>query len=471
MTAFLLVVFDGLRPDMIEPAVTPNLVRFAAMGTRFPSARSVFPSETRVCTASVTTGCHPRRHGLVANRLAHPEKFGASVDTGDAIALRALEAELGAPLLKVPTLGERLAAAGREFAVFSSGSTGQTFVLNPRAEELGQISINAHGPEHCSPRGRELFSTLPSVPRGNPPARAAWIADAFREKLLPAPPDASVLWLCEPDTTAHYGGLNSAAQRDALKITDAAFGRILDDWERGPHHETLQIAVASDHGHTTISGHVAVAAALDGVPEFQDCVLLSGSSGGILIPGAVPEKIARAAAWLTRQDWCGAVLVARGVDPPPGVLSHEAALIDHPRAAHVLFTLRADNAMSPAGLPGTSLEDGSLAVGGGTHGGLSRAEMRTVLMLAGSAIRRGWVSDWPAGLPDIAPTALALLGLPVGLDMDGRVLVEAFSGGAEATESRSPETWEASGENYSQIIARARMGRHVWIDHGDRFAR
>ena len=70
--AFLLVVFDGLRPDMVRADTTPNLLRLAAMGTRFARARSVFPSETRVCSATVATGCMPRRHGLVANRLAHP---------------------------------------------------------------------------------------------------------------------------------------------------------------------------------------------------------------------------------------------------------------------------------------------------------------------------------------------------------------------------------------------------------------
>ena len=58
---FLLVVFDGLRPDFVRPDTTPNLLRLAAMGTRFAKARSVFPSETRVCSATVATGCMPRR--------------------------------------------------------------------------------------------------------------------------------------------------------------------------------------------------------------------------------------------------------------------------------------------------------------------------------------------------------------------------------------------------------------------------
>lgn len=467
MTAFLLVVFDGLRPDMIDAAVTPNLIRFAAMGTRYPLAHSVFPSETRVCSASVTTGCHPRRHGLVANEMPHPLRANTSINTGEIANLRALQAELGGSLLDVPTLGERLAAAGRSFAVLSSGTTGQTFVLNPHADTLDQISLSAHGAQACSARGRALLETLDPPPTASAD-RAVWIAEAFRSRVLPNAPDATVLWLCEPDSTAHHAGLNSSAQQTALRMADAAFGRILDDWERGPQRDRLQIAVASDHGHATITGHVDVRAALTSLPEFKGCKVMVGSSGGIIVPGPNPDRIARIAAWLIGQDWCGSVLAADGVDLPPGVLPRSAALIDHVRAAQILFTLRTSGAVSSAGLPGTTLFDGTLAIGGGTHGGLSRAEMRTVLMLAGSRIRRASVSDWPAGLPDIAPTALALLGVPAGAEMDGRVLVEAFAGCDEPAESRTPETWEASGPGYAQVLARVRMGRHIWIDGADR---
>ena len=53
----------------------------------------------------------------------------------------------------------------------------------------------------------------------------------------------------------------------------------------------------------------------------------------------------------------------------------------------MLYTLRAQG--------DTTLFDGALDVGAGTHGGLSAAEMSTVLMLAGSRIARGQVSTRP----------------------------------------------------------------------------
>ncbi len=471
MISVLLVVFDGLRPDVIRPEVTPHLVRFAAMAARMPKARSVFPSETRVCTSSVATGCHPRRHGLVANRMIHPADIGRIVDTGNALALRAMEQEIGGPALLVPTLSDRLAAAGRDFAVFSSGTSGQTFLLAPRAEAYGQTVVSVHGPQICTPAGRRLLERL-SPPPQRPAERAVWIADAWRTTMLPAPPAASVLWLCEPDTSAHYDGLDSAEQRSKLADADAAFGRILDDWQAGPQAETLQIIVASDHGHVTGDGLVDILGALRTQDLFAGCTLTGGPSGGIAVPEGARERIVGLAGWLMRQDWIGQVLTADVIDPLAGTLPQAAALIDHRRTAHVLYTLRNSDAVAGNGLAGTSLLDaqGGLGIGGGTHGGLNRGELSTVLMLGGAALRRGFASDWPAGLVDIAPTILALLGVPGGEAMDGRVLTEALAGGAAPSESHSPETWEAAGELYAQRLQRVRVGRHVWIDHGARAA-
>jgi arylsulfatase A-like enzyme len=468
MTAFLLVVFDGLRPDMVRADTTPHLARFAAGGIRFAHARSVFPSETRVCTASVVTGCHPRRHGLVANRMPHPRDPRASVDTGDISALRALEQELGAPLLEEPTLADRLAAAGRSCAILSSGTTGHTFVLNPRADEHSQVVLSAHGAVASSRLGRDLLATLDPPPTtGTAIDRSEWIAEVFRERILPEPPDASILWLSEPDTTAHHGGLGSPAQWAVLKRADAAFGRIVADWQAGPQRGRLQIAVASDHGHATISGRVSVAAALARYREFSECVVLPGASGGVLVPENSPERIANVARWLMHQDFCGSVFGPDLIDLPDGVLPRSALLSDHRRAAPVLFTLRADNRTSAAGLAGMTLFDGGLERGAGIHGGLSRAELRTVLLFGGSRIRAG-LSEFPAGIVDLAPTALALLGVPGVETMDGRVLSEAIEGFDPPTAARTSETWEAANAGYAQRLARLRLGEHVWLDEGGR---
>ncbi len=471
MQSVLLVVFDGLRPDRVQQDVTPNLVRFAAMGTRVPGARSVFPSETRVCTASVATGHHPRRHGLVANRMLHPSDPQVVVETGSAAQLRAMEQTIGQAAILKPGLSDLLGAAGRDYAVFSSGTTGQTFILAPRAQALGQTVVSAHGAAACSPAGARLLERL-DPPPADSAARAVWIADAWRTSMLDSPPAVSVLWLCEPDSTAHQLGLDSPGQRHALREVDAAFGRILDDWVAGDQRDSLQIIVASDHGHVTGDGMVGVNTLLSRRPELAGCTSTGGNSGGIGVPGGEREQVVAVAEFLMRQDWIGHVFTAEAAEPPPGALPCSAVMVDHPRTAHVLYTLRNSANLAPNGLGGTSLLDTAshLSVGAGTHGGLNAGEMATVLMLAGSAIRAGVVTGWPAGLVDIAPTILELLGVPGGVSMDGRVLRETLVAGTEPVDSYGPETWEAAGDGYAQRVARMRMGRHVWLDHGLREA-
>jgi predicted AlkP superfamily pyrophosphatase or phosphodiesterase len=69
MKRCIMVALDGLRPDMVDTARTPHLAALTARGTRFANARSVFPSETRVATPSLITGCRPGGHGMVANTV------------------------------------------------------------------------------------------------------------------------------------------------------------------------------------------------------------------------------------------------------------------------------------------------------------------------------------------------------------------------------------------------------------------
>ena len=53
---FLLVGFDGLRPEMMTQALMPNLHRHASQGVTFTNHRCAFPSETYVNLISLVTG-------------------------------------------------------------------------------------------------------------------------------------------------------------------------------------------------------------------------------------------------------------------------------------------------------------------------------------------------------------------------------------------------------------------------------
>jgi hypothetical protein len=137
----VIVVFDGLRPDLVSAQTMPHLHRFRERGASFVRARSVFPSMTRVCSSSIATGAPPATHGIVGNAFFHPALAGER-----ALDLGTIEdfgrfAELGEPALTAPTLGDVLAVAGKRMAIVHGGTPGATFALAPRAAQDGHWGL------------------------------------------------------------------------------------------------------------------------------------------------------------------------------------------------------------------------------------------------------------------------------------------------------------------------------------------
>ena len=142
----VIVVFDGLRPDMVTPARMPRLHAFATQNVWFREARSVFPSMTRVATTSVATGAYPSAHGIVGNAFYYPEVTKDFVlDIGLASDIALAERRLERRLVTAPAFGDVLAAHGKRFSVVHSGSPGSTYAINPGAAANGHWTFSVHG--------------------------------------------------------------------------------------------------------------------------------------------------------------------------------------------------------------------------------------------------------------------------------------------------------------------------------------
>jgi predicted AlkP superfamily pyrophosphatase or phosphodiesterase len=144
----LIVSFDGLRPDMVTPALMPNLTAFATEGVRGTHSRATFPTETRVNQAALVTGCYPTRHGIVGNKFLEPVASpGKLFNTGDETQLADGDRKLKGKLVDVPVLGEILAEPGMRLAVLSAGTPGGTRMLHHKAETLGGLRLALHRPD------------------------------------------------------------------------------------------------------------------------------------------------------------------------------------------------------------------------------------------------------------------------------------------------------------------------------------
>lgn len=460
-----MIALDGLRPDMVSPALTPHLAALAAAGTRFANARSVFPSETRVATPSLVTGCRPGGHGMVANTVfdaaAAPDRLLRTKFVPDVLAM-AMGRE--SPLER-PSLAERLAPAGLSFALVSAGTQGAARLLHPAAERLGSFRWNVE--DEAGAWVEEVQAALGPTPAYATPntARVAFAGRVLLDHVLPRHrPDVALLWLSEPDVAFHWAGLGAEATQGALRAADAVLGRIVAWRDAQPDAAEIALVVLSDHGHVTGRGKLCLRTELQkagfragtGLGEGVDVVVAPASAPGLWLrdPALAPQI----ADFLAGQPWAGPLLARDPAILPPGRAFLLAALGSaHRRSADLVVTFAGAEEPDHWGLPGFAPFDApDVPDGGGMHGGLHRRELATVLVMQGGPFRRGAVADSPADLTDIAPTLLHALGLPTE-GLEGRPLRVALD--PTADETPLTETHELPGGFLLEAMRAAPEGR------------
>jgi phosphonoacetate hydrolase len=479
----VVVVFDGLRPDMVTPKLMPRLSAFGATSSWFREARSVFPSMTRVSTTSIATGTMPRVHGIVGNAFYYPEALQEhAIDTSLLADIAQAEAKLGRSLYDAPTFADALAKAGKRLSIVHTGSAGSALALNPRADVHSHWTFAMLGAQHTrTPHAvGEAMTSFGPLPERDLPrfAETAYAANVFCDMVLKEQqPDVALIWFNEPDTSYHYKFIGAPETLAVMKAADEAFGRILDTIAAMPNADETAIIVASDHGQISSKGAFDIACALTeaGHPasssrdrsfEGAKLAVTGGNMGEIRVLDGDMERRDAVARWLMAQDEIGMVFTPSR-DPlhgaVDGTLPSSLLGIDHLRQPELFYVLRSDTSNDPHGYPGLGLITGGVPVGGGMHGGLNRHELNTVLMLGGAASRSSGRFAAACGIIDIAPTILDLLGLAPLPSMEGWSLL-----GIDPADPGIPEEFVTSSGTFRQRLRRSKRDGRFFLTHGER---
>lgn len=424
MKRVVIVIVDGLRRDLLTETNTPLLAAFRTRAQEFRAHRTVFPSATRVVSASIATGCHPARHGLQGNSVALLEN-GAFVrhDAGGPEFLQHKRRVTGTSLA-VPTMTERVERHGGAIT-FSNASPGAAYAHDPDGHGFLYNRAGSFGPGRVRVPEREELRVTGDL-AGDRVMTERFVTEVLFERR----PAIAVLWLHEPDHLQHELPLGSAAHAAVLRQADVQAGMVIaaaDDL-RGAGDDVLCI-VGSDHGHHTVTGVIdiegeLVAAGLKEGPSSDDVVSVSsGTSALVYVHPNRRERIPKVGEFLVTREWAGAVF-------PPDRLPE----VGQAAAGGLAFavSMRAEDRPNPYGVPGLSLEALPLAgkshhLGFGQHGGLGIYEQAPFLMIAGEGFDAGAALTGPTSVVDIAPTVLRYLELPVG-GMDGRPLQHCSGG-------------------------------------------
>lgn len=195
-TGALVVSIDGLRPEAIPLADTPNLDRLIARGAIAWRAQTVLPSVTLPGHVSMLSGTSPEVHGVRWNSY-QPERGHVAV----------------------PTLFSVAHDAGLTTAMF-----------------VGKVKL-----AHIAVPG--TVDTYAYVASGD-----AQVVRLAAEHLRAASPAVLFVHLPDVDTAGHQGGWLSAPQLDAVTRADAAVGVLLEALGALGRLEDTLIVVTTDHG-------------------------------------------------------------------------------------------------------------------------------------------------------------------------------------------------------------------------------
>ncbi len=476
----LIIVIDGLRPDYITPETMPNLVALRQRGFFGADHHAVFPTVTRVNAPSLVTGAYPRTHGLMGNTMYVPHlRHERPLNTGDADDLRLLDAATDGALLTTPSLGEILQQHGKRLFVASSGSAGSAFLLNHRG--AGLVHHTYVLPDTLAPLIDAVLGPAPAP--GTP--RLALVRRAVDAVLqvgldrLKA--DVLLLWITEPDGTAHAQGVGAPPTVEALGEVDAEVGRLLAGLETRALRERTNVFVTADHGFSTHVGQQSLHALLvaQGLKHSNTSTDVVVAGGAIHVNEGGPARIEAIVRLLQQTAWVGPVFTRRQASDTPstktdttagsvvGTLSFSTIRWDHARAADLLVAGNWTADRNAYGYRGAVQVPG---VAG--HGSASPYDIRIPLIAAGPQIKIGIESEVPTGNVDLAPTVLHLLEVPLAEAMEGRVLEELLVGGPAPVEvavvrqqARAEAVWEEGG--YRLVLHRSWVGGTVYVDFAE----
>lgn len=374
--AVLLISLDGTRPA--DVAELPLFRRIAAQGAAADGLEPVFPSNTFPNHVTLVTGVEPDRHGIVNNVFRDPAR-GVFRYANDPTWLEA------------PPLWSLLAARGIPSASYH------------------WVGSEGAWRDGAGPREWERFDSRTPAKR-KVDRILAWLDG-------PEPPRFVTAWLRGADATGHRHGPGTPESAAALREQEAALARLVAGLEQRGRLATTTLLLVSDHGMARVERTLDLEAELARGGVRANVIGGGGFATVRLGRGAGQRKPAERRAAIRRAVEIahkhGLEAFARGETPPAWPTAN-------PRYGDLVV-------VAPVG---TAIVDGRRALAApaaalglglrGAHGHSPDApEMAGLFYALGRGVAAGARPGRVRAI-DVAPTVLALLGVPQPAAMTGQ---------------------------------------------------
>lgn len=251
----LLVSIDGLRADMLDRGITPNLSRIAHDGIRARWMTPSYPSLTFPNHYTLVTGLRPNHHGIIHNSMQ--------------------EEALGRFQVNLP-----------EAVTDSRWWGGEPIWVGAEKAGLRSATWSWPGSEAAiqgvRPSLWRVYSPdVPLADRVDDVLR--WVGDDG-----PDAPRLVTLYMEQVDKAGHHYGPDSPEYAAAIVQVDKAIGRLLDGLAARGLDDSTNLIVVSDHGMAQVPDGQTIAVEDMVDPAIASNVSTGQSIGFAPLPGKQP---------------------------------------------------------------------------------------------------------------------------------------------------------------------------------------
>lgn len=438
----VLIVLDAFRPDYMNLAPMPALTALMRRGTSFDRAWvGQLESETPTGHASLSTGSLPNRNGIIGFEWRDP-KSGHEVLDGwpKGVVAGKMERDLreaGAPSIPFavkaadPTAKVVALSSEKVYAAMAMGGWAADFILYHQRGTKQDPTVLPRGIPGHEPLDNffarpKLRTRLPMKHFTDWDYLSSMLALAALQEYRPR-----VLMVNLPgaDFYGHtYGGPASpAVMRQIVAGLDRNIDRIVGAYKAAGIYDQTVFVVTADHGMVpnarSVDGSITKAAVRGAGGQYlfhtggtAADIYLANTRGVRPVAQAmtrVPNVVGSYFQVNTNGRYEYVPVGGQKISPAlDAAYRHLLGTIAGPTAPDIVAPFRENTVGS------------GIKVAYGDHGGLNWGAQSIPLILSGPGVKAGALSHFPARLIDVAPTALRLLGVPIGA-MDGVVLADS----------------------------------------------
>jgi hypothetical protein len=466
----VLIVLDGAQPSYFSTPSIPHVKALMQNGTQYTNGwAGILESETPSGHAAIATGSHPSADGILSFDWANSDNLPISIFSEQKIRSGQMEKIMrSAPAPSIAGLVHKQNPKAKVVALSGYKYYAADALGGPNADVIMYYANRTDGtfgptsvPGHVPPASVLNAPGLTVASRGYP----LGVGDHLAMKLAGTAfgvMHQQVTLINLPEFDWPLGHVNGASlDQPGVKTLMQGFDQDLAALENtyrqaGVLGQTLFVLTA-DHGFSTISHKISHNVVNEAVAAAGTSIVRDTYHTAAYIwvrdKSKSPQVAANIAA--NRNPYVESVYYKVRTNQGPIYLSPRGAnqfRANGVEAAnqYLLSTFNGPNGPDVVVI----MKEHAMLVAGaesswkGDHGGAAWNSQHLPLIMSGPGVRKGYVSNYPAPLVDIAPTVLSLLNVP-STGMQGSVLADAVTG---ATASQQA-TQTAQGRTLWPVIS------------------